>query len=88
MAYAGGEINYSGAAASHLLVGDGASKWAGPLIFAGITLASWALRPPERRFTLDRLPPTRASAWIVPAGLVVVLLLLSFLTLPKGAPPL
>ena len=87
-AYAGAVFNYSGAAASHLFVGDGPSKWAGPLIFAAITLASWALRPPNRRFELGPSPRTRPLAWIVPAGLVVVLLLLSFLTLPKGAPPL
>ncbi len=87
-AYAGAVFNYSGAAASHLFAGDGPSKWAGPLIFAAITLASWALRPPDRRFELARSQPTRPSAWIVPAALVVVLLLLSFLTLPKGAPPL
>jgi uncharacterized membrane protein YphA (DoxX/SURF4 family) len=48
-AYAGAIFNYSGAAASHLLVGDGPSKWMGPLIFGLITFASWALRPPERR---------------------------------------
>ena len=86
-AYAGAVFNYSGAAASHLSVGDGPSIWAGPLIFAAITLASWALRPPERRYEQGRSPPLRPSAWIVPAGLLVALLLLSFLTLPKGAPP-
>src|SRR5262245_40671873 len=45
-AYAGAFFNYSGAAASHFLVGDGSSAWAGPLVFAVMTLASWALRPP------------------------------------------
>jgi len=86
-AYAGALFNYSGAAASHLSVGDGPGRWAGPLVFAAITLASWALRPPERRFELDRPTPIRPSAWVVPAGLVLVLLVLSFLTLPKGSPP-
>src|SRR5689334_14790784 len=45
-AYAGAIFNYTGAAASHLLAGDGAPKWAGPVVFAVLTLASWALRPP------------------------------------------
>jgi DoxX-like family len=48
-AYAGAFFNYTGAVASHLAVGDGVSKWLGPLAFAAITLASWALRPPNRR---------------------------------------
>jgi len=48
-AYAGAFFNYTGAAASHLAVGDGAGKWAGPAIFAAIAMASWALRPPARR---------------------------------------
>src|SRR5262249_23590007 len=37
-AYAGAVFNYSGAAASHLFSGDGPDKWAGPLLFAAITL--------------------------------------------------
>ena len=85
-AYAGAVFNYSGAVASHLFVGDGPDKWAAPLAFAAITLASWALRPPDRRYALDRPTHLRASAWIVPAGIVAVLLVLSFLALPKGAP--
>lgn len=48
-AYAGAIINYTGAAASHLAVGDGPGGWAGPAVFAVIALASWALRPPARR---------------------------------------
>lgn len=47
-AYAGMFFNYSGAAASHLLAGDGPRGWAGPAIFALISIASWALRPPFR----------------------------------------
>ncbi len=87
-AYAGAFFNYSGAAASHLSVGDGADKWAGPLVFAAITLASWALRPPDRRFALERPAGTaRPAAWIVPLSLVAVFLVLALLTLPKGPPP-
>jgi hypothetical protein len=47
-AYAGAVFTYTGAAASHLAVGDGAGAL-GPTIFAVIALASWALRPPARR---------------------------------------
>jgi uncharacterized membrane protein YphA (DoxX/SURF4 family) len=48
-AYAGAVFNYTGAVASHIAVGDGPAKWVGPLIYAAITFASWALRPPSRR---------------------------------------
>jgi DoxX-like family len=87
-AYAGAFFNYTGAAASHLLVGDGANKWAAPLVFAGFTLASWALRSPVRRLveanpSIDR----RAVSWLVPIGIAVVMLILAFVTLPKGPPP-
>jgi uncharacterized membrane protein YphA (DoxX/SURF4 family) len=47
-AYAGAVFTYTGAAASHVAVGDGAGAL-GPIIFAGIALASWALRPSARR---------------------------------------
>ncbi|HEY9262162.1 DoxX family protein [Chitinophaga sp.] len=46
--YAGLFFTYTGAFASHLAVGQSAAAVA-PLIFAGITMASWALRPVERR---------------------------------------
>jgi DoxX-like protein len=87
-AYAGAIFNYSGAAASHLLVGDRAGKWMVPLTFAAITLASWALRPPGRRLT--PAPPAgnlRPVAWIVPLGVIVGFLVMALLTLPKGPPP-
>ena len=50
-AYAGTVFDLTGAAASHLAVGDGAIKLVGPIIFTGLTVASWALRPPDRRYT-------------------------------------
>jgi hypothetical protein len=87
-AYAGAFFNYSGAVVSHVSVGDGANRWAWPLMFAAFTLASWALRPPDRRLLLEQ--PTgsaRPAAWIIPLSIVVVLLVLSLLTLPKGPPP-
>lgn len=57
-AYAGLVINYTGAVASHIWAGDGAQKLIGPAVFLGLTVASWALRPPERR---DFPPATGAS---------------------------
>ncbi len=48
-AYAGLVFNYTGAAASHIWVGDGPETLVAPAIFLGLTAASWALRPPERR---------------------------------------
>jgi DoxX-like family len=86
-AYAGAFFNYTGAAASHFLVGDVGGKWFGPMIFGAITLASWALRPADRR-----LPPARPTsaprplAFIVALGLAAAFLVLALLTLPKGTP--
>jgi hypothetical protein len=48
-AYAGTVFDLTGAAASHLAVGDGAIKLLGPIIFTGLAFASWALRPPAHR---------------------------------------
>jgi uncharacterized membrane protein YphA (DoxX/SURF4 family) len=58
-AYAGAFFVYIGAAASGVVRGrdDPATLIWGPLLFAVITLASWALRPPDR--TLGRLCPTK-----------------------------
>lgn len=47
-AYAGVFFIYTTAAASHLAVGDSNGVW-GPVIFAGLVIASWALRPLSRR---------------------------------------
>lgn len=48
-AYAGLVFNYTGAAASHLAVGDGTGALAAPIVFTGLTVVSWALRPLDRR---------------------------------------
>ncbi|WP_378742853.1 DoxX family protein [Nocardia brasiliensis] len=53
-AYAGAFVLWAGAVASHLWVGDGFESWRVPLIFAMCAIASWMLRPAERR-----LPDTR-----------------------------
>jgi hypothetical protein len=56
-AYAGLMFIYTGAVASHIWVGDDAKTLVGPLIFAGLAVASWALRPRRRRvFRLDPRP--------------------------------
>ena len=52
-AYFGTFMIYTGAIASHLAVGDGFKPLIGPIIFLLITVASWALRPPSRRFALN-----------------------------------
>jgi hypothetical protein len=87
-AYAGAFFNYSGAAASHLLSGDGPSRWAAPLVFALITLGSWALRPSDRRLApASERTSAPITAWIVALGLIAAFLVISLLTLPKGPPP-
>jgi hypothetical protein len=48
-AYAGMFFNMTGAAASHLAVGDPAVTLVAPIIFTGLVIASWALRPLARR---------------------------------------
>jgi DoxX-like protein len=101
-AYAGAVFNYTGAAASHFLVGyasmgssvvlSGGISGPGvlsPVVFALITIASWALRPPARR--LSAPPPSPADRgiirWIVPTLIVIALFVLSWILLPKGPPP-
>jgi uncharacterized membrane protein YphA (DoxX/SURF4 family) len=52
-AYAGLIFLYTGAIASRLAVGDPAVTLGGPVILTGLTVASWALRPPTRRGFVD-----------------------------------
>src|SRR5262249_4932046 len=83
-AYAGAFFNYTGAAGSHVLAGAPAGKWLGPLVFAALVLASWALRPPDRRVPLTApATPARVTSWIIPLGMVLVFLVFALLTLPK-----
>jgi hypothetical protein len=87
-AYAGAFFNYTGAAASHFLVGDRAGQWAGPLIFSAFTLVSWGLRPASRRLPkVTSAAEMRAGVWAVPILIVAAMLVVAFFTLPKGAPP-
>jgi hypothetical protein len=48
-AYAGLVFIYTGAAASHLAVGDRAAALVAPVVFTALTTASWAPRPSSRR---------------------------------------
>jgi hypothetical protein len=95
-AYAGAFFNYTGAAASHFLVGDPTGKWMGPLVLAGLTLASWALRSPARRLPkpapslspeLSLSNDRRIVAWLIPILVLIGMFIVSLVTLPKGPPP-
>lgn len=48
-AYAGFFFLLTGAVCSHLASGDGLGGALAPLVFAGLTVASWYLRPASRR---------------------------------------
>lgn len=86
-AYAGAFFNYAGAAASHLLAGTRGGQWVGPLMLAGFTIVSWSLRPKTRRLPESTAAPrTRPAAWWVPALIGIGMLVIAFITLPKGAP--
>lgn len=90
-AYAGAFFTYSGAVASHFFKGDGAELLLPPLVLTVFTLASWRLRPANRRFPAPAAPTeeteTRILAWAVPIVIMAAFLILAFLTLPEGPPP-
>jgi hypothetical protein len=82
-AYAGCFFCYSGAAASHVLAGDDSDRFVAPAAFAMLTMFSWALRPSELRLPGPRgAGETRPFAWAARLGLVLLMLVVSFLTLP------
>jgi len=82
-AYAGSFFLWSGAVASHMLAGDGVNAWLVPLMFATFGIVSWALRPANRRLPNAGLAPeTRPLAWAVPIGVLLLLFVVSYLTLP------
>jgi hypothetical protein len=83
-AYAGAFFNYFAAFVSHVSVGDGPDKWVPPLVFALLTVCSWALRPSDRR--LPRPAPaaqTNAWSWIVPVVILGLMLIVASFTLPE-----
>lgn len=49
-AYAGTFFIFGGAVASHAFSGDGLKVLFFPAVYAGLTLLSWAFRPPSRKF--------------------------------------
>ena len=57
-AYAGMVFDLTGAAVSHAAVGDPTGAAVFPLAFAGIVMASWALRPEGRRLRGNPSGPT------------------------------
>ena len=82
-AYAGCFFNFSGAVASHLLAGDDVRAWLTPLVFSMFVIVSWALRPVDRRLPNAGLAPEiRPLAWAVPIGVLFLLYVVSYLTLP------
>jgi hypothetical protein len=86
-AYAGAFFNYAGAAASHALAGTGGGQWVGPLVLAGFTLASGGLRPNSRRLPdAASKTATRPLGLWVPIAITVAMLVVAFMTLPKGGP--
>jgi hypothetical protein len=60
-AYVGSFFLWSGAVASHLSAGDGVESWWVPLTFATFAVASWVLRPPDRRLPETRLRRDRRA---------------------------
>jgi DoxX-like family len=77
-AYVGALFLWSGAVVSHLSARDGFEVWWFPLVFATLAIASWVLRPADRRLPETRLrrdrpadagqhgagpPETRPRAW-------------------------
>jgi DoxX-like protein len=83
--YAGAILNYSVAAYSHFAVGDPAGKWIPALVYALLTLGSWALRPPERRAPRGAMPAKRA--WAIATVALGLMTIVALLTLPKGQNP-
>src|SRR5215510_8816410 len=79
-AYAGCFFQFSGAVASHVLAGDVVNVWLPPLIFLIFVIASWALRPAERRLPNARLAPESTPlAWAIPIGTLLLLFVVSYL---------
>ena len=59
-AYAGFVFDLTAAAFSHASVGDSTGDIVGPVVFLGLVLASWALRPASRRLA-SPAPPSRPA---------------------------
>ena len=87
-AYAGAVFLYTGAAASHLMAGEPPSHWAGPFVFAVMTLGSWALRPDSRRLTHGAEPSLPLEReWLVSTAVLVIMAVIALISIPQGPPP-
>jgi hypothetical protein len=87
-AYAGAVINYLGAAASLWFTGRPTGEWIAPLVFAALTIGSWALRPQNRKLVaVESSTKVRVIAWWVPVVITAAMAAVALLTLPPGAPP-
>jgi hypothetical protein len=87
-AYAGAFFIYMGAAASQYLTAAGPKQWIPPLIFAAITMVSWALRPASRRLIqpAQTIKPA-VFPWVLPVFITGVLLVVAYITIPRGTAP-
>lgn len=83
-AYAGAFFNYSSALISHVSAGDGPDKWAAAVVFAVLTVASWTLRPADRRLERSTaVGETGALSWVVPIVILALMIVVAVFTLPK-----
>jgi DoxX-like family len=82
-AYAGVFFKYSGAVASHVFSGDGPGRWAVPLGFAILTIASWALRPSPVGSVQTNVATEKRTAWVIPILVIVGLVIISIFTVPN-----
>src|SRR5262249_7230872 len=65
-AYAGLFFIYTGAFMSHLAVGDSPFMLIAPIVFTGLVLVSWALRPPHVDYpTQKQSPKPRTCHWLL-----------------------
>jgi hypothetical protein len=81
-AYVGAFFNYSSAIVSHLFAGDRLDIAAA--VMAVLTVVSWSLRPEDRRLSESvSVGEISASSWVVSAGLLILLLVLSLFWLPQ-----
>jgi hypothetical protein len=87
-AYAGALINYLGAAASLWFSGRPMGEWVAPVVFAALTMSSWALRPENRQLVaIESSAKARQIAWWIPILITAAMVVVASRTLPTGAPP-
>jgi hypothetical protein len=83
-AYAGAFFDYSGAVMSHAWVGDGPEGWGAPLVFTIFTVASWTLRPTDRRaVSTSRASNARRIVWILTLAAIGMMVVIALITLPR-----